>query len=490
MADMTAVAMPKWGLEMTEGTVVKVHVAVGDEVTKGQTIMDIETEKIANEFEAEASGVIKKIIVNEGDTKVIGELLAIIGPADASDADVDEFEGSYVSVAVGRVEATSTAAPAAAPAPAAPAASSAPASDNGSVKASPPAKRLARKLGVDIAQVTGTGRGGRISADDVQAFADAGGAAPAAEEAPAAAPAPAAGGEVRATPGAKRLAKELGIDLATVAGSGRGGRISKEDVEAAAAGGGGAGSYGSTPVTAEAAPAAPAQVIPGDNAVTVETMNNMRKTIAKRLTESKQNVPHFYLTVDVEIDNLLARRAKYNKANGTKASVNDFIIRAAGLALKAVPKANVQFHGDELHYFENADISIAVAIDGGLITPIVRAANLKSVAQIADEVKDLAARARENKLKLDEIQGGSFSISNLGMFGIKHFDAVINPPQGAILAVGAGEERLVAKNGAAAVATVMTVTMSCDHRAIDGALGAEFLASFKELLEEPLALVI
>jgi len=484
MADMIAVAMPKWGLEMTEGTVVKIHVAEGDTVAKGQTIMDIETEKIANEFEAEEGGVIKKIIAAEGDVKIIGDLLAIIGPADVSDADVEEFVGSYVSVAVGRVEATTAAAPAPA---AAPAASSAPAADDSGVKASPPAKRLARKLDIDIALVTGTGRGGRISADDVQAFADAGGAAAAAPAAEAAPAAPA--GEVRATPGAKRLAKELGIDIATVVGSGRGGRISKEDVEASGASAGAdTGSYGSTPVTAAPAPAA--QVIPGDNAVTVEAMNGMRKTIAKRLTESKQNVPHFYLSVDIELDRLLARRQKVNAAGDVKVSVNDFIIRAAGLALKAVPKANVQYHGDELHYFENADISIAVAIEGGLITPIVRAANLKSVQQIATEVKDLAARARDNKLKLDEIQGGSFSISNLGMFGIKNFDAVINPPQGAILAVGAGEERLVAKNGAPAIATVMSVTMSCDHRAIDGALGAQFLASFKELLEEPLALVV
>ncbi|TDI59053.1 MAG: 2-oxo acid dehydrogenase subunit E2 [Alphaproteobacteria bacterium] len=471
MADMIAVAMPKWGLEMTEGTVVKVHVGEGDTVSKGQTIMDIETEKIANEFEAEAAGVIKKIMVAEGDVKIIGDLMAVIGPAEATDAEVEEFIGSYVSVAVGRVEA----APAAAAPAAAPAVSSAPAADDSGVKASPPAKRLARKLDVDIALITGTGRGGRISADDVQAFADAGGAAAAA---------PAAGGEVRATPGAKRLAKELGIDLATIAGSGRGGRISKEDVEAAGAGGD-AGSYGSTPVAAPAA-----QVISGDNPATVEPLSSMRKTIAKRLTESKQNTPHIYLTVDVEIDKLLARRAKYNATASVKTSLNDFVIRAAGLALKQVPKANVQYHGDELHFFEHADISVAVAIDGGLITPIVRAANLKTVEQISIEMKDLAARAREGKLKLDEIQGGTFSITNLGMYGIKSFDAVINPPQGAILAIGTGEERLVAKNGAPAVATVMTVTMSCDHRSIDGALGAQFLDAFKELLEEPLALTV
>ncbi len=480
MADMIAVAMPKWGLEMTEGTVVKVHVGEGDTVSKGQTIMDIETEKIANEFEAEAAGVIKKIIVAEGDVKIIGDLMAVIGPAEASDAEVEEFIGSYVSVAVGRVEAAPAAA---ASAPTTPAASSIPAADNSGVKASPPAKRLARKLDVDIALVTGTGRGGRISADDVQAFADAGGAAAAAPTAEAAPTA--AGGEVRATPGAKRLAKELGIDLATIAGSGRGGRISKEDVEAASAGGD-AGSYGSAPVTD--APAA--VIIPGDNPATVEPLSNMRKTIAKRLTESKQNIPHIYLTVDVEIDKLLARRAKYNATASVKTSLNDFVIRAAGLALKQVPKANVQFHGEELHFFEHADISVAVAIDGGLITPIVRAANLKTVEQISIEMKDLAGRAREGKLKLDEIQGGTFSITNLGMYGIKSFDAVINPPQGAILAIGTGEERLVAKNGAPAVATIMTVTMSCDHRSIDGALGAQFLDSFKELLEEPLALTV
>jgi pyruvate dehydrogenase E2 component (dihydrolipoamide acetyltransferase) len=194
--------------------------------------------------------------------------------------------------------------------------------------------------------------------------------------------------------------------------------------------------------------------------------------------------------VDVELDRLLARRQKYNAANDVKASVNDFIIKACGLALKHVPKMNVQYHDDGLHFFKHADISMAVSLEGGLITPIVRAADVKTVAEIAAETKDLAARARSGKLKMEEIQGGTFSISNMGMLGIKSFDAVINPPQGAILAVGKGEERIIARNGSPAVATMMTVTLSCDHRAIDGALGAKFLEVFKELCEEPLALVL
>lgn len=518
MADIKAIAMPKWGLEMNEGTLAKWHVSEGDTVAKGQAIMDVETDKIANEVEADAGGVLKRVIAGEGEVLTIGALLGVIADEGASDADVDDFIANYVSVAVGRVEAASTAPPSPAPAaaPAAPAARAAggkvkasprakklaeslgvdisevpasgsrisaedvqafhdaggagavaPAAAGGSVKATPRAKRLAKELGIDLSQVPATGRGGRVSEDDVKGFADGGGAA-----APAAAAS--VNDDPRATPVARKRAAELGVDIATVQGTGRGGRISKEDVEAAASG-------ASAPVTAAA---------PGENPVTVEPMNNMRKIVAKRLTEAKQSIPHIYLTVDVELDRLLARRAKVNARSDVKASVNDFVIRACALALKAVPKVNVQLHGEELHYFAHADISMAVALEGGLITPIIRAADTKTVHQIALEAKDLATRARSGKLQLEEFQGGTFSISNMGMLGIKHFDAVINPPQGAILAVGAGEERLVARNGSPAVATVMTVTLSCDHRSIDGALGAEFLAAFKELVEEPLALVV
>lgn len=519
MPDIKAIAMPKWGLEMSEGTVAKWHIGEGDAIAKGQVIMDIETDKIANEVEADVGGVLKRQIAGEGETLAIGALLAVVAEEGASEADIDEFVAGYKSVAVGRVEA-SAAAPAPAPAPrAAPAASkaaggkvkasprakklagslgvdiaqvqpssaggrisaddvqafhdaggtaAAPSGDGGKVRATPRAKRLAKELGIDLAQVPATGRGGRVSEDDVKSFSEGGGAA-----APAA-PAAAVNEDARATPVARKRALELGVDINTVGGTGRGGRISKEDVEAAASGGG--------------APAVAAA--PGENPVTIEPMNNMRKVVAKRLSAAKQEIPHIYLTVDVEIDALLARRKKVNDAGGVKASVNDFVIRAVALALKQVPKVNVQLHGEDLHFFQHADISMAVALEGGLITPIVRAADTKSVQQIAAEAKDLATRARDGKLKLEEFQGGTFSISNMGMLGIKHFDAVINPPQGAILAVGAGEQRMVVKNSAPAVATVMTVTMSCDHRSIDGALGAEFLEAFKTLIQEPMALVV
>jgi pyruvate dehydrogenase E2 component (dihydrolipoamide acetyltransferase) len=224
-----------------------------------------------------------------------------------------------------------------------------------------------------------------------------------------------------------------------------------------------------------------------------ERLSNMRKTIARRLTESKTTVPHFYLTIDCELDKLLAQRKELNSRmedSGVKLSVNDFIIRACALALKKVPAANVQYAGDKMYWYERADISVAVAIEGGLVTPVVRGADQKGLAEISADVKDLATRARDGKLKPEDYAGGTFSISNLGMYGIKEFGAVINPPQGAILAVGAGEQRPVIKDGAVSVATVMSCTMSCDHRAIDGAVGAEFLAAFKSYIEDPLMMLL
>jgi pyruvate dehydrogenase E2 component (dihydrolipoamide acetyltransferase) len=529
MANIKAVIMPKWGLEMVEGTLAKWHVAEGQPVDKGQPIMDVETEKIANEVEADIGGVLRRV-ADEGQVIPVGGLLGVIAAKDASEADVQSFIKNYRSEAVGRVEAlgsntanatdTKPAADAGSYGSAPVAAAAADEDDAGGsgkrasprakklaeslgvdinkvpsdgprvsdrdvqayfdslpkqapaepeatrkVRATPRVKNLAKKLGVDLADLVGTGRNGRITQDDVRAYADEVNG-PLNED-------------VRSTPAVRKLAKELGVDINRVQGSGKNGRITKEDVEAAAA----------APKGAPAA-AAPSAYVPGVNPKTVEPLNNMRKTIARRLTEAKQNIPHIYLTVDVELDRLLARRQKYNAANDAKASVNDFIIKACGLALKHVPKVNVQYHEDGLHFFKHADISMAVALEGGLITPIVRAADVKSVAEIAVETKDLAARARAGKLKMEEIQGGTFSISNMGMLGIKSFDAVINPPQGAILAVGKGEERIIARNGSPAVATVMTVTLSCDHRAIDGALGARFLEVFKELCEEPLALVL
>ena len=465
MADIKAIAMPKWGLEMSEGTLAKWHVNEGDPITKGQAIMDVETEKIANEVEADTTGVLRRKVANDGEVIVVGELMGVIASAEIDDAAIDDFVANFKSIAVGRVEA-SAASPA--PAAAAPRAERAARSD---VKASPRAKKLAESLGIDINDVEGSGN--RISDKDVQAHFDAHGASGGASGG-AAAPAAPVNEDVRTTPAVRKMAKELGVDLNVVQGTGNRGRITRDDVE-----------------TASKAPAGAAMpVVAGENSYRVVALNTMRKTIARRLTEAKQTIPHIYLTVDVELDRLLARRQKVNAASDVKVSVNDLVIRACGLALKQVPDMNVQWHDDGLHVYEHADISMAVSIEGGLITPIIRAADKKSVQQIAVETKDLATRARAGKLTLDEIQGGTFSISNMGMLGIKSFDAVINPPQGAILAVGTGEERLVARNGSPAVATIMTVTLSCDHRAIDGALGAQFLAAFKDLIEEPLALVL
>jgi pyruvate dehydrogenase E2 component (dihydrolipoamide acetyltransferase) len=274
------------------------------------------------------------------------------------------------------------------------------------------------------------------------------------------------------------MAEQQGVDLAAVNGSGPNGRIVKADIEGYA---GGASSAAAAPVAA------------GETPFELAPVNNIRKVIARRLTESKQQVPHFYLTVDCEIDAMLAVRADLNsraKDGEFKISVNDVVIKAAAVALMEVPAANASWSDDGIKQYKQADISVAVAIDDGLITPIVRNANGKGLRTISNEMRDLSARAREGRLTPEEFQGGTFSISNLGMYGVKDFQAVINPPQGCILAVGAGEQRPVVKNGALAIATVMSCTLSVDHRVVDGAVGAEFLAAFKALIEDPLGMLL
>jgi pyruvate dehydrogenase E2 component (dihydrolipoamide acetyltransferase) len=284
---------------------------------------------------------------------------------------------------------------------------------------------------------------------------------------------------VIASPLAKRIAAEKGVDLAGISGSGPHGRIVKADVE------------GVKPGTAAPKTAAPAAA-PGEIPHEVEKLSGMRKTIARRLTESKQQIPHIYLTVDIQLDRLLKLRAELNEsleADGVKLSVNDLLIKALAKALLRVPACNVQFAGDELLKFQRADISVAVSIPGGLITPIVVDAGGKSLSQISTGMKDLAARARDGKLQPHEYQGGTASISNMGMYGIKQFEAVINPPQAMIMAIGAGEKRPYVVDGALSVATVMSATGSFDHRAIDGADGAQLMQAFKELVEEPLTIL-
>ncbi len=290
-------------------------------------------------------------------------------------------------------------------------------------------------------------------------------------------PVPPTGNRVFSSPLARRIAANKGIDIADIPGSGPHGRVIKRDVE------------GFVPV-AKAVSAGPAAA-EGDAPYTEVKLGNMRKTIAKRLTESKQTVPHFYLGVDIELDNLLAARKELNNlSDAYKISVNDFIIRASALALIKVPEANVQFGGDVMRHYGRADISVAVAIPGGLITPVIRGAELKGLRQISDETKMLAKKARDGKLMPEEYSGGTFSISNLGMMGIKQFQAVINPPQAAILAVGSGEQRAVIKDGKVTAATVMSVNLACDHRAIDGAVGAEFLGAIKTFLEHPSTMLL
>ena len=426
------ITMPALSPTMESGTLAKWHIKVGDTVKPGDVIAEIETDKATMEVESIDEGVVAEILVPEGaeDVKVNAVIARLSG------------EGE-----------TAAPAPKAAPAPAA-----APAA--------------------------------------VPAPAKAVEAAPAVPAAPAPAPVAASGARNIASPLARRVAQLAGVDLSAVKGTGPHGRIVKADVEAAA---------GRAPAAAQAPAAAPAAAAPAATAAPAAAplaptdvphesvkLSNMRKTIARRLTESKQTVPHFYLTVDVRLDALLKLRGELNKsleASGVKLSVNDMLLKAQALALVAVPDANVSFGGDHLRKFGRVDISVAVAIPGGLITPVIRDAANKRLSVIATEMKDLAARAKEGKLQPPEYTGGTASISNLGMYGIKQFDAVINPPEGLILAVGAGEKRPYVVDDALAIATVMSATGSFDHRAIDGAVGAEFMSAFKALVENPLGML-
>jgi pyruvate dehydrogenase E2 component (dihydrolipoamide acetyltransferase) len=424
----TELKMPALSPTMEEGTLAKWLVKEGDVVKSGDLLAEIETDKATMEFEAVDEGTVTKILVAEGTDGVkVGTAIALIA---------------------GEGESTDTLA--AAPAPA--------------------AKAQEEK------------------APEPSAPAKGGGETPAAAPAPIAAPKPAASDRVKASPLARRLAEAQGIDLASLTGSGPGGRIVRADLGSAAGGAKPAAPQAATP-TAAAAPAKPFETDIPHEAV---KLSNMRKTIARRLTESKQQVPHIYLTVDIQLDALLKRRGELNvslAARGVKLSVNDMLIKALALALIEVPACNVSFAGDTLIQYSRADISVAVSIDGGLITPIVANANAKAISAISTEMGDLASRAKAGKLQPAEYQGGTASLSNMGMFGIKQFEAVINPPQGMIMAIGAGEKRPYVVGDALTVATVMSATGSFDHRAIDGADGAKLMKAFKALVENPLGLV-
>jgi len=446
------ILMPALSPTMEKGNLAKWLKKEGDAIKAGDVIAEIETDKATMEVEAVDEGILAKIIVPEGSQDVpVNQLIAVIAA-----------EGEDVKAAAGGAGAKPTAAPA-------PAAASAP------KPAAAPQPMPAAK-------------------------------AEPAPPVPASLAQAASGIRLFASPLAKRIASLEGIDLSKVAGTGPHGRIVERDVKAAAAGG-----------TAKAAPApaaAPAAASPkpapvsGPSDDQVKKLfapgsfeeiphDNMRKVIARRLTEAKSTIPHFYLTIDCELDALLALREQINKAAPVsdgkpayKLSVNDLVIKALALSLRAVPDANVTWTDGAMLKHRHADIGVAVSIPGGLITPVIRDACHKPVSVISNEMKDLAARARNRKLKPEEYQGGSSAVSNLGMFGIKDFAAVINPPHATILAVGAGEKRVVVKNDAPAVATVMSVTLSTDHRAVDGALGAELMSAFRGYIENPIGMLV
>ena len=428
------ILMPALSPTMTEGNLAKWLKNEGDAVKAGDVIAEIETDKATMEVEAVDEGTLGKILVPGGTEGVkVNEPIALL---------LEEGEDRS-------------------------------ALDGGAAAPAPKANGEAKPAAVESSAAH-------------------------APQAPVAPPAE-LGERIAASPLARRMAAQAGIDLRRVKGSGPHGRIVKADIEAAAKGGArpapvaeARAAPAPAPAAAQPAAPAPAPAAPPTAAYDEIPLNNMRKVIARRLTEAKQTIPHFYLTIDCELDALLAMRAQLNAREGAdyKLSVNDFVIKAVALGMRKVPGVNAAWGGDKIYQFRDIDVSVAVAIDGGLITPIVRKADQKGLSTISNEMKDLAKRAKDGKLKPEEFQGGGFSISNLGMYGIKDFLAVINPPQACILAVGAGEKRPVVKGDEIKIATVMSVSLSTDHRVVDGALGAVFLQEFKRLVEDPLALLL
>ncbi len=452
------ILMPALSPTMTEGNLARWLKKEGDEVHSGDVIAEIETDKATMEYESADEGRIGKIIVPEGAQGIkVNQPIALLLEEGEDPAALEKF-----------------AAPARSDTAAAPAAAMAAPPTAVSPKTEPPP--------VPVVQ-------------------------PAAAAAPERGPEQSEAGRIVASPLARRMAQQAGLDLAAIRGSGPQGRVVKADIDKALAGPARPAvvTPGATPGAAPGIVAAPRGLpvfakeqvlaLAGNPPYTEKPHSGMRRVIARRLSESKQTIPHYYMAIDCVIDDLLKIRASLNaKAasdqGGYRISVNDFVIRAAALALRQVPAANASWSDEAILLWERVDIAVAVALDDGLITPIVKSADQKGLAQIAQEAKDLAERARAGKLKLEEFQGGTFSISNLGMYGIREFAAVINPPQGGILAVGTGEQRPVVRDGQLAVATVMTCTLSADHRVVDGAVGAQFLGAFKKLVEDPLTMLL
>jgi pyruvate dehydrogenase E2 component (dihydrolipoamide acetyltransferase) len=389
VSDIYPIAVPKWGIEMVEGTITNWNKAEGDAISKGDEVFEMESDKIVNVWDSPVDGILRRVLVPAGDAHPVGALLGVIADASVADSDIDAFIAAHSS----------------APAEAA----AAPAADNTAAQ-----------------QTVQTG----------DAY-------------------------TRSSPSVRRLADELGVDLGTVTGTGRRGRITDEDVKAAAGGSGGA--------------PAGVDVIP---------LTATRKTIARRLTEAKQTIPHFYLTAEYELDGLLAHRAQLNESSDTKVSVNDLIVWCVAQALMKEPRVNVNLVGDDIHQFHAANVSVAIATEDGLYPATVYGADAKTPAEIAATTAELAGKAQTGKLTKEDISGGSFTVSNLGMYGITQFTAIVNPPMGAILALGKASQKVVVENGEQRVATVLNATLSCDHRVIDGAVGAQYLAVLGDVIAE------
>jgi pyruvate dehydrogenase E2 component (dihydrolipoamide acetyltransferase) len=401
------VTVPKWGIEMQEGTVVDWHAEEGQELTRGDELIDVETDKIVNTMEAPSGGVLRKCLAQKGETLKVGALLGVIAPADLDDSDIAEFIAAFIPAEVTLSQ------------------------DDDTVK-SEQAVPAVKKTEIEAAAETR-------------------------ESGPK---------RVRVSPAAARRARELGVDITRVTSAGR--RISPQDVERYAQ------AHSSSEIEEPESPAYEAQ-----------PLSATRQSIARKLVEAKQQIPHFYLSMDITMDAALARRDEINSQGGQKLSVNDIVIRAAVLALQSVPDVNIHLVRDEIRRFSQVNLAVAVATERGIITPVIHQAEALSITELAQQAAALGERARDASLAREDLDGGTFTVSNLGMYGISEFQAIINPPQGAILALGSCEERIVPKEETFQIARVMRVTLSCDHRAIDGAIGAQFLSQLKSVLEDP-----
>lgn len=464
MTRIHPVTLPKWGLEMSEGLVAKWLATEGADIASGTDLVDIETDKIVNTLESTAQGVLRRIVVPAGETVPVGALIAVLADAATPEAEIAAFVRDYRPVDASFEPKGDGARPPEAVVEEAP------------VKATPLARRIAGQEGIDLAGVVGSGPKGKVTKADVIARPEPTRDPEAIRASNAAA---------KASPVAVNFANGIGLDLSGLAPTGYKGRISLADAQAAARA---AGLWSPAPVVVPVNASAPATA-------TVQTMAEqpfagMRKTIARALTQSKQTVPHFYTAMDVEVDGLMALRALMNSGGTVKLSVTDLLLRASALALAAHPQVNVLVSDTGITPQPQVDLCLAVAVEGGLLTPVIRDAASKPVSALARESARLIEGARARTLGAGDLQGGSFTLSNLGMFGVRSFDAIINPPQAAILAVGAPRrEAREDADGGLRFASVLTLTLSADHRAIDGAVAAQFLQTLRQRIEAPGALV-